>query len=78
MSTPLIALAFLLAFPLTLTTTVSEPDPVSAPALAPDDRERLADWSALMAERFAPGPTHGTTDDHDVRRALSVAADRRR
>jgi hypothetical protein len=31
-----------------------------------------------MAERFAPGPRHGTTDDHDVRRALSVAADRRR
>jgi hypothetical protein len=78
MSTPLIALALLLTFPLSLTAAVSEPDPVSAPAPAPDDRERPADFSALMAERFAPGPTHATTDDHDVRRALSVAADRRR
>ncbi len=78
MSTPLIALALLLTFPLMLTAAVSGPDPVSASAPAPDDRERPAVLAALMAERYAPDTAHGTTDDHDVRRALSVAADRRR
>lgn len=86
MSTLLTALAVLLAAPLTLAGPAhrvsglasTDPDPVSAPALTPDDRERPAELAALMAERYAPDTAHDTTDDHAVRRALRAAARTRR
>ncbi len=82
----LTVLALLLSTPLALTRPAhrlsgpasAEPDTVSAAALTDDDRERPAGWSALIAERFAPGPAHDTTDDTAVRRALRAAARTRR
>lgn len=75
MSVSLIALALLLTWPLTLTAhrVSTDPNPVSVPALTADG-ERSAELAALVAERYAPGPAHGTTDDNAVRRALRAAA----
>ena len=86
MSALLIPLALVLAAPLAFTGPAhrvsspasTDPDPVSTLALTADDRERPAEWVALMTERYAPDAAHGTTDDHAVRCALRAAAQTRR